>query len=731
AAQTVSFVVTTNNNALFSVVPAIDSSGTLTFTQAADRFGTATVTVKAVDNGGTAGGGDNDSDPQTFTITTTAVNDAPVLSIPSPNVTAGVNRGSVSTASFATTTAGPFETGQTPFAYTVTQVSTTNASLLSVAPAISSTGTLTYTIGENQTGSATFSVTVKDAGGTTNGGVDTSAATNFTITVSDGGAPTVPATPITITAYANIALSITAADGSAYQLLTGATDPENQLPLSVIITQKPTNSLVTVNDANGAFTFRSGDLTYTAGAIDPQSFKYRVCDSAANCSVERTVNVNFFTPLVFITDDDTTDVTGGLGTLDNPRKGLMTGFTLASGAPPATFIIRSGTYTTGTTGSATSQYLRAGDQVFGQGLAGLTWSSLGITAPAVGALPALPDLTTGTKPSITVKDPFPGQVSQDANLGALFVGLSGGTVKNISISKQNATVGGWILLATQPGFCCIGTPGIAGGNYVFDRITQTSGQTFIVAQDNATLTVSNSTIAATNGFAMSNGTLTVTNTQFTFTGTAGTHTAFIQSASNSLTQNLTLTVDATSSIAMTGQWDSIFRPEQYSNTLGWSTVQPLGSYTFDCPITITTTALDYPAMSIRGRTGMSIAFNGKVDLTASATQLLAISAESTGAGTLTMSNAANKFKTTSTTGFAWDNTAIQFNDIGIGAAGVNLSNLTIKTGNLSFTNTTGGPNGPISITNGTVNGTGAQPCVSRTNATNVTINPAVVFTNCS
>ena len=62
---------------LFSVGPAIDSTGTLTFTPAPDARGTATITVSLHDDGGTANGGHDTSSPQTFTITITAVNDAP------------------------------------------------------------------------------------------------------------------------------------------------------------------------------------------------------------------------------------------------------------------------------------------------------------------------------------------------------------------------------------------------------------------------------------------------------------------------------------------------------------------------------------------------------------------------------------------------------------------------------------------------------------------------------
>ena len=76
--QVVTFNVTGNTNAaLFSLAPAISSTGTLTYTAAPNANGTATITVALQDNGGTAGGGVDTSAPQSFTITVTPVNDAP------------------------------------------------------------------------------------------------------------------------------------------------------------------------------------------------------------------------------------------------------------------------------------------------------------------------------------------------------------------------------------------------------------------------------------------------------------------------------------------------------------------------------------------------------------------------------------------------------------------------------------------------------------------------------
>ena len=54
--QTVNFLVSNNNNGLFSAQPAIAANGTLTYTPAANANGSTTVTVQLHDDGGTAPG---------------------------------------------------------------------------------------------------------------------------------------------------------------------------------------------------------------------------------------------------------------------------------------------------------------------------------------------------------------------------------------------------------------------------------------------------------------------------------------------------------------------------------------------------------------------------------------------------------------------------------------------------------------------------------------------------
>ncbi|MCX6063129.1 MAG: InlB B-repeat-containing protein, partial [Caldiserica bacterium] len=101
AGQTLDFIVTNDNNALFSSQPAVAPDGALSYTPAANGNGTATVTVSIHDNGSTASGGVDTSAPQTFAISVTTVNDPPVNTSP-PSIAGTMNVGDTVTASIGT-----------------------------------------------------------------------------------------------------------------------------------------------------------------------------------------------------------------------------------------------------------------------------------------------------------------------------------------------------------------------------------------------------------------------------------------------------------------------------------------------------------------------------------------------------------------------------------------------------------------------------------------------------
>ena len=180
AGQTLTFKTTTDNDALFSVPPAIAPNGTLTFTPAPNHTGVAVVTLVLKDNGGTAYGGQDTSPPQTFTISVPMLNVAPSFT-KGPVLQVLENCGPQIVPGWATDISpGPVsEVGQT----VAFEVTTGNAALFSARPAITPDGTLTFTPAPHRTGVALITVVLKDNGGTAYGGQDTSPPQSFTIRV--------------------------------------------------------------------------------------------------------------------------------------------------------------------------------------------------------------------------------------------------------------------------------------------------------------------------------------------------------------------------------------------------------------------------------------------------------------------------------------------------------------------------------------------------------------------
>ena len=329
--QTLTFNVTNNNNSLFSVQPAIDASGNLTYTLAASAFGTAVVTVTLSDNGGTANGGDNTSDPQTFNITVTGINDAPSFNNIG-NQTVLEDAAPQSVANWATSiSAGPNEAGQT---LTFNVIGNTNSSLFSVQPAIAANGTLTYTLAANANGSAVITVTLSDNGGTANGGVNTSASQNFTIT----------ATPVNDAPTFNVGADQTdledtgaqSADLWATGITKGpitATDEIGQT-LTFNVTNN-NNSLFSVQPAIDA----SGDLTYTlaANAFGTAVVTVTLSDNGGtanggdNTSDPQTFNIT----VTEVNDAPSFNIAGNLAILEDAGPQTSIGYASAISSGPA------------------------------------------------------------------------------------------------------------------------------------------------------------------------------------------------------------------------------------------------------------------------------------------------------------------------------------------------------------------------------------------------------------
>ncbi len=189
AAQTLAFTVTANDNpALFSVQPSVSPAGVLTFTPAADANGTANLSLRVTDNGGTADGGIDSSAEQNFSIALTAVNDAPSFTASDP-AAVGNNAGVVQMPGWATFSPGPGnESAQSAAEYMVSDISHPELFASGFAPNVivegNGAGMLQFApVDSNTFGTSLFTVRVRDSGGTANGGVDLSTSQTFTIII--------------------------------------------------------------------------------------------------------------------------------------------------------------------------------------------------------------------------------------------------------------------------------------------------------------------------------------------------------------------------------------------------------------------------------------------------------------------------------------------------------------------------------------------------------------------
>ncbi|MGH3767417.1 MAG: tandem-95 repeat protein [Pseudonocardiaceae bacterium] len=158
----------------------LHADGSYVYTPNANFCGSDSFTYVADD-------GKADSGTATVTLTVTCVNDAPSFT-KGPDQTVGEDAGAQTVDPWATAvSAGPANESGQHLSFSVTNNS--NPGLFSGAPEISATGALTYTPAANGSGSAMITVELKDDGGTANGGVDTSPAQTFMITVTSVNDP--------------------------------------------------------------------------------------------------------------------------------------------------------------------------------------------------------------------------------------------------------------------------------------------------------------------------------------------------------------------------------------------------------------------------------------------------------------------------------------------------------------------------------------------------------------
>lgn len=228
AAQPVTVSATSSNPAIVphpSVTPTGDSR-TLTFQPAANATGTVTITVTADDGGSTV--------IQTFTISVTAINDAPVFNA----VTTQTVNEDAASQDVSITGVGPGG-GADESTQVVTFVAISSDPTIVPHPTVSNSGTtrtLSYQPVVNANGTVTITVTATDNGGTALGGINSFTRT-FTITVNAvNDAPTLNAIA-NRTVFENAALQFVSLSG----IFSGGGADEANQSLTVTATSSATS----------------------------------------------------------------------------------------------------------------------------------------------------------------------------------------------------------------------------------------------------------------------------------------------------------------------------------------------------------------------------------------------------------------------------------------------------------------------------------------------------------
>jgi hypothetical protein len=195
-----------NDSAHLTVTDA-GTTEVITINPASNLFGSTDITVTVNRSGG-------GSSSKTFSVTVNSVNDAPSFT-KGADQTVNENDGAQTVNGWATNISpgAPNESGQ---ALTFQITNNSNASLFSAGPAVSPSGVLTYTPAPGVSGSATITLSLKDDGGTANGGTDVSAAQTFNITIREGGMISLTSNSYGVTeTNGTIAITVIRTGGSA------------------------------------------------------------------------------------------------------------------------------------------------------------------------------------------------------------------------------------------------------------------------------------------------------------------------------------------------------------------------------------------------------------------------------------------------------------------------------------------------------------------------------------
>ena len=299
----------------------LNADGSFTYDPDADFNGTDSFTYTVFD-------GLADSNIATVTLTITAVNDAPSFTV-GPDQVVDEDAGAQSVAAWATAiSAGPAdEAGQT---LTFNITANDNTALFSAGPAIAADGTLTYTPTADASGIANLTLELMDDGGTANGGVDTSAAQSFSITIT-----TVDDPPVAVADSATVDEDDPA---TTIDVLGNDTDVDGG-PISIASVTQPANGTAVITNAGADLTYQpnldycndgtpTDDFTYTLNGGSTATVAVTVsCVDDAPVAVADSATVNEDAPATTLDVlGNDTDVDGGpisIASVTQPANGTV------------------------------------------------------------------------------------------------------------------------------------------------------------------------------------------------------------------------------------------------------------------------------------------------------------------------------------------------------------------------------------------------------------------------
>ncbi|HHY84619.1 MAG TPA: tandem-95 repeat protein [Verrucomicrobia bacterium] len=315
--QTLLVMATSSNPALIPHPTVSYSSpnatGTLTFTPAANAFGTATITV-TVDDRQSA----NNRTTRTFTVTVNPVNDPPTLN-PIANLTLNENTGE-QTVSLSGISAGPGNENQP---LSISAVSShpgliPHPTVVYTSP--NSTGTLRFTPVPGASGTATITVTVNDGQGSNN-----TFSRTFTVAVADVNDPPT----------LDVLSSITVAEDSGPRtvelkgITSGATNEHQVLTVTAVSSNPALIPHPTVNYTSPNTT---GTLTFTPveNGSGTATISVTVNDGEA---INNTITRSFVVTVTPVNDPPTLNSIGNISLVENAGQQTVNLSGISSGAP--------------------------------------------------------------------------------------------------------------------------------------------------------------------------------------------------------------------------------------------------------------------------------------------------------------------------------------------------------------------------------------------------------------